>query len=315
MPKGWYLIHRKIWDNPVVTKDPEYFMLWSYIIDRAYHSPKDIVWNGERITLQPGQFVTGRKQLARDLPINESKIYRILKKFKIEQQIEQQTSSASTIITVLNYTDYQKVNSKLNSNRTATEQQLNTNKQLKNRNQLNKHTSVAEEFDDMQLETHNTAIKFWQLWVGKKKTKSLYPTQIELTRIHQYAMTHNQDIDYWKPLLEERQRRKDANAWYHKSIKEFASEGFRDYEEPLNSKTEKIDLSSYKTDTLGFYAAWCYKCEKKQYYSQFELLRKETKCKCSTFPFPSPPNKHTKGRDNDRSERQPSTRLKSKAKS
>jgi hypothetical protein len=92
-------------------------------------------FGGERIKLQPGQLITGRKKISSTLKVSESKVQRILKRFEIEQQIEQQSSNKNRLISILGWDKYQHVEQQneqpVNNNRTTTEQQVNTNKNLR----------------------------------------------------------------------------------------------------------------------------------------------------------------------------------------
>ena len=99
--QGWISLHRKILENPIVCKDSDYFSVWCYLLLNATHDSYDAEFKGKRITLKPGQLITGRKAIAEQFKINESKIQRILKKLEIEQQIEQQTCSKNRLITVV----------------------------------------------------------------------------------------------------------------------------------------------------------------------------------------------------------------------
>jgi len=136
--QGWIKIHRQILNNPIVTKDSDHFAIWMYLLLEAQHKPYDKVFNGKRITLQPGQLITGRKVIANHLNVSESKVFRVLKFLKSEQQIEQQTSSKSSMITVLNWDTYQvgeqHIEQQVNNNRTTSEQQVNTLQEGKNDN-------------------------------------------------------------------------------------------------------------------------------------------------------------------------------------
>ena len=86
--------------------------------------------------LKPGQLITGRKSIALALHIDESKVERILKSLKSEQQIEQQTSSKNRLISITNWEFYQQSEQQneqqVNNKRTTSEQQVNTNKNIKN---------------------------------------------------------------------------------------------------------------------------------------------------------------------------------------
>ena len=70
------------------------------------------------------------------LDISESKTYRVLNAYKSEHQIEQQISNRNSLITIVNWDKYQiteqQIEQQVNSNRTTSEQQVNTNKNIKN---------------------------------------------------------------------------------------------------------------------------------------------------------------------------------------
>lgn len=124
MEQGWIKLHRELLDNPVVTKDNDYLAVWIYLLLEATHSEVKRDFNGEFITLKKGQLITGRKSINSILKISESKIQRILKTFESEQQIEQQ----------------------VNSERTTSEQRVNTNKNVKNvKNEIIKDSSDQQQ--------------------------------------------------------------------------------------------------------------------------------------------------------------------------
>ena len=133
---GWVKLHRKMLDNPIIMKDAEHLAVWMYLLLNATHAEYPALFKGKKITLQPGQLITGRKSIASTLCVNESKVTRILNAFEIEQQIEQQTSNKNRLISVVNWDKYQLCDQQneqqMNNNRTTTEQQLNTNKKNKN---------------------------------------------------------------------------------------------------------------------------------------------------------------------------------------
>lgn len=132
---GYVKIYRAMLENPIVTKDVETWAVWLYILLSATHKPKDVLFGGKRITLKPGQLLTGRNKIAEKFNISSSKVQRILKTLESEQQIEQQTGSKNRVITVKNWGKYQnseqQSEQQLNNNWTATEQQVNTNKNKK----------------------------------------------------------------------------------------------------------------------------------------------------------------------------------------
>lgn len=134
--EGWIKLHRKLLDNPVTMKDTDHLAVWIYLLLNASHNEHPALFKGEKITLKPGQLITGRKSIALALHIDESKVERILKSLKSEQQIEQQTSSKNRLISITNWEFYQQSEQQneqqVNNKRTTSEQQVNTNKNIKN---------------------------------------------------------------------------------------------------------------------------------------------------------------------------------------
>lgn len=143
---GWIRLHRKLLDNPIVCKDPDHIAVWVYLLLNATHSGYDTIFEGGRITLKPGQLITGRKSISSNLKVSESKVQRILKTFENEHQIEQQTTPRNRLISILNWSQYQQgeqvFEQQLNNKRTTTEQQVNTNNndnKVNNGNKANKN--------------------------------------------------------------------------------------------------------------------------------------------------------------------------------
>ena len=118
---GFISIHRQLMDKCWYS-DSNYLSLWLHLLLAANYRNNFI----HSQLVKRGQLLTGRKQLSKKLGINESKIERILTYFEeVEQQIEQQKTNKFRIITIKNYDDYQKLDSKTD-NRATTEQQQKT---------------------------------------------------------------------------------------------------------------------------------------------------------------------------------------------
>lgn len=152
MNNGYIKLYRKILDNPVVNKDNDYFKVWIYLLLNATHKNMKVLFGNTTIELKPGQLVTGREKLAKECSISESKIERIIKTLKIEQQIEQQTNSKGRLITILNWEEYQEneqqIDQQVNNNRTTSEQQVNTNNNVNNvKNDNNVINNIKEKIN------------------------------------------------------------------------------------------------------------------------------------------------------------------------
>jgi len=142
MDSGYIKIWRKLFHS-FYYKESEYVHLWIHLLLKASHIRHEFLFNGKRMTCDRGQLITGRKSLSKETGINEHKVDRIIKVLKSEHQIEQQTTNRFSLITILNYNDYQSQNEQQNeqqvSNNCATdEQQLSTyNKQKNEKNDKN----------------------------------------------------------------------------------------------------------------------------------------------------------------------------------
>ena len=133
---GYIKLYRKTLENPVICQDSEHLAVWVYLLLKATHTNYPAMFKGKRITLLPGQLLTGRKSISLALCISESKVQRILKAFESEQQIEQQTGNKNRLVSIVRWHEYQsgeqQTEQQVNNNRTTSEQQVNTNKNGKN---------------------------------------------------------------------------------------------------------------------------------------------------------------------------------------
>lgn len=150
--QGWIKLHRKLLCNPVVCKDSDHLAVWVYLLLNATHKDYDALFKGKRITLKPGQLLTGRKSISNQLLISESKVKRILLSFENDQQIDRQRSNQNSLITILNWNDYQEHDQQndqpMTSKRPASDQQVTTNKNVKN------VKNVKNIYDQIPLELH-----------------------------------------------------------------------------------------------------------------------------------------------------------------
>lgn len=133
--KGWIKLYRKVLEDPAI-KDNDYLALWIYLLLNASHQPHESVFGGQIIMLQPGQLVTGRKSIASNIRVTESKTYRMLTWLENEHLIEQRKSNQNTLVTIVNWHKYQdneqQNEQQMNNKRTTDEQRMNTYKNDKN---------------------------------------------------------------------------------------------------------------------------------------------------------------------------------------
>ena len=116
-------------------RDPFIFKLFCWCVMKAAHRPD--VWQGESI--ERGQFITGRFSAASELQVDPNKIVRGFARLTELGCIETKANSRRTLVTVCNYTTYQ---SSEQQNRTAGEQQVNSQRTAgEHRQEANNSTS------------------------------------------------------------------------------------------------------------------------------------------------------------------------------
>lgn len=162
--KGWIAIHRKLLENPITSK-PDYLSVWVHLLLMANHKETSFIWNNQKQILKEGQLLTGLKVLSKKTGVAQGTVYRILNYLENEKQIEQQKTTKFTIITIVNWSKYQR-NEKQNE------------KQIENRLKT----------DEKQIETYNNDNNvnnkyicsfdtFWENYprkIGKRKANEKY---------------------------------------------------------------------------------------------------------------------------------------------
>ena len=250
---GWIKLHRSMLDNPTIMKDTERIAIWIYLLLSATHSDIDVIFGGERITLHPGQLITGRKKIAHELNVNESKVERVLNRFETEHQIEQRKTRQNRLITILKWELYQQIEQpieqQVNNDRTTSEQQVNTNKNIRMKECKNNRDIYNAHFENV-----------WKIYPRKKdKARSF---QCYMARINS-GYSEDELYEATKNYAEEC-RREDRPEKYIKLATTFygVNTPFVDY---LPKQDQKTEMSSskifdtqeqYKAPYFGFPAEW-----------------------------------------------------------
>jgi len=127
---GWIQLHRKLIQNPIFD-NAELLRLFIYCLLRANHEPDDIIFNKELVKIKRGQFLTGRKVIAKALKQNENTIYTRLKLLEKLGYIKLNSNNKFSILTIVKYEDYQsdkrKPQQPNNNGSTTAQQPNNTN--------------------------------------------------------------------------------------------------------------------------------------------------------------------------------------------
>ncbi|HQB35861.1 MAG TPA: hypothetical protein PLY11_14080 [Syntrophorhabdus sp.] len=145
--KGWICLHRKLLGSRVF-HNPYLLKIWIWCLLRANHKDEWVAMiSGKRsieVHIHPGQFIFGRDSAAKDLKMTPSGTWKRIKKLEMIGNLNIESNSQYSIISIVNWNSYQEVfekgNSKGNYRGTGKEQPSNTDN---NDNNDNKNTPLG----------------------------------------------------------------------------------------------------------------------------------------------------------------------------
>jgi hypothetical protein len=115
---GFITIHRKLFDSYLSTSAYR-LALWVHLIAMANHRDNEFLFNGEKVTVKRGQFITGRKVLSGKTGISERYVEELLKEFEKYNMIQQQKTNRNRLITIVKYHEYQSTDSGVHNRATT----------------------------------------------------------------------------------------------------------------------------------------------------------------------------------------------------
>lgn len=189
---GWIKLHRNLlqWEW---YKDQNTKSLFLHCLLKANH--RDIKYQGKLI--KRGQFLAGRSEISALTGISEQSVRTSINRLKSTGELTSTSTSKGTLITIVNYSDWQgdnetanqqtnqQTNQQLTSNQPASNQQVTTNKKNKNE----KKEKKEEEKNECEplspsappLPHGDEFAKAWASWEKHRSElkKPLKPTMIE----------------------------------------------------------------------------------------------------------------------------------------
>lgn len=105
---GWIKLHRSIIDNPMYFSEPfTRIQAWTDLLLIANHKKGYIYCRGNKVELKRGDVGYGQVKLAERWKWSRGKVIRFLNELEKEQQIVQQKNNVTSIISIVNYNEYQ----------------------------------------------------------------------------------------------------------------------------------------------------------------------------------------------------------------
>ena len=259
MKLGWISLHRKIWENPLLTKGKAYSRLeaFIYMLFRANYKDSKVVIGNQVLLAKKGSFITSQKKLQNEFRWSSSKLRNNLKMWEEDGMIEVRADSIKTEITICKYREFQDLE---NGKETQTEQKPNNSRiKKKTENNVNKDNKEIREDKFIKLVCS----------LGLKTTPSVDPDIIK--EFCEYWTESNMNGNKMKF---EMQKTFDVKRRLNKWIKN---------QNDWNVKP-KSNISEYKTSTSGHYIGYCDKCNESSFYKEFNLKGDSACCSAKINP-------------------------------
>lgn len=152
---GWIKLHRQLLDS-LVFDNPDLLKTWIWCLLKATHKEYKTLVGFQKVELKEGQFIFGRRKAADELGMNESKVYRLMKKLEEMGALSMKSNNKWTVVTIEKWDLYQgnglESEQQVNNKRTTNEQQMNTNKNIKNIKNI--YISVFEHWNSKGIIRH-----------------------------------------------------------------------------------------------------------------------------------------------------------------
>ncbi len=191
---GFIFLHRKLLDSRVFQNEG-LLKVWIWCLLKAGHEDRWVpvkTGRGEtEILLRKGQFIFGRKTAAKELKMSPSTIRNRMEKLKKVENLDIQTDTHFSIVTIVNWELYQHPNKKEDTQtdrqRTGKGQPKDTNNNVDNVNKHKRAISVLEFFSPV--------INGWD----KSKLEQTIDGFISTRKTGQISSgVIQKEIEYWK---------------------------------------------------------------------------------------------------------------------
>lgn len=132
--RGWFRINRRIFENEIWFAEPfTKAQAWIDLIGNANHKEGSFFIRGNEVKVKRGQIGWSELTMAKRWLWGRNRVRGFLKWLENRQQIEQQKSTITTLITIINYEKYQTDNTEtIQQTIQQTDSRRNTNKNDKN---------------------------------------------------------------------------------------------------------------------------------------------------------------------------------------
>ncbi len=151
---GWVKLYRQSIPNGWLTNQ-NFWAFWTYCLMKASHKKHKIFVGNKQVTLEPGQFVYGRKVAAKETGLSTQVVRTCLEHLVKLKNLTSKSTNKFTIVTVCNWETYQGgqealPTNLLTNNQPTNNQQITTNKNVKNVKNKRTYMFVKPTIEELQ---------------------------------------------------------------------------------------------------------------------------------------------------------------------
>ncbi len=174
--KGWISLHRKILDNPILTRGRQYsrFEAFVYMLLKANHKDNKALIGNNLIIIKKGSFITSQKKLMKEFNWGSSRLRTFLKLLESDGMIETNTNTISTHITINNYKELQGLQ---NTNELQTKHKQTANKMQTKTN--NNDNNVSDYWTESNINGNKMKFEMQKTFDVKRRLNKWIKNQSE----------------------------------------------------------------------------------------------------------------------------------------
>ena len=202
--RGWVKVHRAVLEHPVSQRGLFTFGVFMRLLYMANWKQSSVIFSGEKVTLQPGQLVTGLRELSpcksEDPYLN--KVRASLDYLVLCGAIEQVSNNQGRLITICNWSKYQSEDSDELAFTTSEAQA--EHKQATSGPQLSKESKKEESKKEEGKQTRANALprlaEIWNEHCGKlPKVRACGKSRQKHATVR---WAENPNPDYWTDIVQ-----------------------------------------------------------------------------------------------------------------
>lgn len=193
--EGWIKLHRKLLDSPMY-RNEAVFRVWIFLLLSANQQDRRILWNGKERIVRSGQLITGQLRIMEKTGLTRQTVRTVISTLKSTNAITVESTNKFSIISIVNWQDYQhQVTSKKTNNKPtkqpASNQPVTTNKNGKN--ERNNTEEVLKKFNEAFKKNYRSPVSI-------ERNLDYWLQHYSLTDVFQ-AITAAAKDEYWKKII------------------------------------------------------------------------------------------------------------------